>query len=165
MRANRRARAVFSEDDEDDEDDKDEEEERRKIPAHRRARAVISEDDDDEGDSDTGEAQDDGAGGGTDWSGISSSDEEEEPAGGAAIAKPLSLAEKLQLHRDKVPIPPSDDGNSDIEDMAGDDYDALDYADFQDDEEGNEIPQEGDDSVEGGLIMDDEDGEEGDYGY
>ncbi|KAK4132223.1 hypothetical protein BT67DRAFT_444123 [Trichocladium antarcticum] len=151
---------VLSDDDVDDE--------RRKMRANRRTRAIISEDEDeasDQGGSNPGQAQDDGAGGGTDWSGISSSDEDEEPAGGAAIAKPLSLAEKLQLHRDKIPIPLSDDDDSNIEEMAGDDYDARDYADFQDDEEGNGM-QESDDDDGGGLIMDDQDGEDDvDYGY
>lgn len=161
MRANARSRAVISEDEE------EEEEERRKMPPNRRSRAVLSEDDDndsdDSDDSEAGEAQEGGTGRGTEWSGISSSDEDEEPEGGAAIARPLSLADKLQLHRDKVPIPPSEDDDSDIEEMGGDDYDARQYADFQDDEEGNETSEEGDDDDDG-LIMD-EDGEDEDVEY
>ncbi|KAL2022177.1 hypothetical protein VTK56DRAFT_6006 [Thermocarpiscus australiensis] len=143
--------------------DGDDEDDRRKMRPNRRARAVISEDeDDDDNDAGNGEGQDSGA----DWSGISSSDEDEdeEPAGGARISRPMSLVEKLQLHRQRVSIPPSDDGDSDVGETASDDYDAENYADSQDEGESKEV-SEGDDDVQDRLIMDDEDEEYEDDEY
>lgn len=145
--------------------DDDEEDEVRKMRANQRARAVISEDEDAEtGQQNASNPRDEHQGGGTDRSGTSdsySSDEVEKSD--EENAKPMSLAEKLQLHREKNPIPVSDDEHSEIEEMRGDDYDARDYADFQDDEEGDEISEEGEGDDEHGLTMDDED--EDDYGY
>jgi hypothetical protein len=132
----------------------DDEDEMRKMRANRRVRAVISEDEEEDDDREGGETVSDVS---------SSEDEDEDPEGGAAVSKPLSLAEKLQLHRERNPIPLSDDGDSDIEEMRGDDYDARDYADFQDDEEGNEFSEDREDDDQQELIMDDED-EEG-YQY
>jgi hypothetical protein len=143
----------------------DEEDEQLKMRANRRARAVISEDEDDEGseggDDNTGHVQE----GRADSSDISSSEEEDEESdGGAAVAKPLSLAEKLQLHRERHPIPPSDDEDAEIEEPGGDDYDARDYADFQDDEEGNEIFDEGEDDDQYGIMGEyDDDGQDDEY--
>ncbi|KAK4221940.1 hypothetical protein QBC38DRAFT_491004 [Podospora fimiseda] len=54
-------------------------------------------------------------------------------------SRPLTLAQKLAIGREKYPIPPSDDEDDpdvDAEPMGRTDYDARDYADFQDDEEG-----------------------------
>ncbi|KAK4034948.1 hypothetical protein C8A01DRAFT_48778 [Parachaetomium inaequale] len=143
----------------------DEEDEQQKMRANRRARAVISEDEDDEdsenGNGNTGDVQD----GRADWSSISSSEEEDEESdGGAAVAKPLSLAEKLQLHRERNPTPPSDDEDSEVEERAGDDYDARDYADFQDDEEANEVLDDEDDDHQYGVMGEDDD-EGQDYEY
>ena len=146
--------------------DDDEEEERRKMRTNRRVRAVLPDDDDEDEDEDDDQHGNEGQtrDGNDESSEISSSDEHEESPGGAAVSRSLSLAEKLQLHREQVPIPPSDDDDSDIEEMAGDDYDARDYADFQDDEEGNEISEDsGDDDDENGLMMDDTDGDEEGY--
>ncbi|KAK4151723.1 hypothetical protein C8A00DRAFT_16913 [Chaetomidium leptoderma] len=150
----------------------DEEDEMRKMRTNRRGRAVISEDEDSEGEDEEkdGEANDNtdrARDKGTDWSGISSSGDEDDGNGDESdrgAAKPLTLAEKLQLHREQVPIPPSDNEDSDVEEMPGDDYDARDYADFQDDEEGNEISEDGDDDDQHGHAVEDED-DEGDYGY
>ncbi|KAH6845837.1 hypothetical protein B0I37DRAFT_193027 [Chaetomium sp. MPI-CAGE-AT-0009] len=148
IRANRRARAVISEDeDEDDEDDEDDE----------------GDEDDERGHSNAGGVR---ARGNTP-PGVSSSDEEdeedEESDGGAAVGKSLSLAEKLRLHRENNPIPPSEDEDSEGEGMGGDDYDARDYADFQDDEEGDEIAEDGDEDDQYGLLEDEFDGEDDGY--
>jgi hypothetical protein len=141
----------------------DEEDERRKMRANRRTRAVMPEDEDEEeGDETNGHPR------GTDWSGLSGSGAEEDDSDSeeeAAVSKPLSLAEKLQLHRQNNPIPVSDDDDSGMEEMGGDDYDARNYADFQDDEEGNEVSGEGEDGDEHDLILGDEVEDEDDYGY
>ncbi|KAG7284618.1 hypothetical protein NEMBOFW57_009223 [Staphylotrichum longicolle] len=145
----------------------DEEDERRKMRANRRARAVMLEDEDDEEgeeDNETNNHANKSQDGGTDWSGISTSDAERVDSEEEA-SKPLSLAEKLQLHRQRNPIPDSDDEDSDIEEMGDDDYDARNYADFQDDEEGNEVSGEGEDAEEQDLILQDEDEVEDDYEY
>ncbi len=133
----------------------------RKTPAGRRARRVLSEDEDDEEQGDGVNAHtSDARGEEADWSGLSSSDEgDEESEGGAAVAKPLSLAERLQLHRQQNPVPLSDGEESEMEEMGGDDYDAGEYADFQDDEEGNGDPDSGRDDDH--VFEDDEE----DYGY
>ncbi|KAK3903795.1 hypothetical protein C8A05DRAFT_43039 [Staphylotrichum tortipilum] len=145
--------------------------------AQRRSRVVIVDDSDEENDGERA-ADDDGGGDGPgsehEWSGLPSSDDEEEGSdsdGGAATNKPLSLAEKLQLHRDRNPIPASEDGDDSEmderrdsdemsgDDMSGDDYDARDYADFQDDEEGNQVSDDGgDDDQEAGEEYDESDG-------
>ncbi|GAB1318320.1 2EXR domain-containing protein [Madurella fahalii] len=172
----RRNRIALSEDDDEDEV-KDEGEEKPKIRAIRRVRAVLSEDKEEEdddvghGDDDDGEGDGDNDGAepqmhdvGAAWSGFSSSAEDEEYAGRSTpLARPLSLAEKLQLHREEVQIVESDDGNSDIEEIASDEYDARDYATFQDDEEGIEISEGGGERDE--LIMDDDDEGYQDYEY
>jgi hypothetical protein len=134
----------------------DEETETRKMRANRRARAIVPEDEDEE------DEQEDGA---TESDASSPKEEDEDSEGGAAVSKPMSLAEKLQLHRERNPIPPSDDEDSDIEEMRGDDYDARDYADFQDDEEGNEISEDGEDDDQQELIMDDDEDDQEDYEY
>ncbi len=132
-----------------------------KVATHpqRRARVVIVDDDSDEEQGGEQAAEDNNGGDGHGWSGLSSSEEDEEESGdsdgGAPANKPLTLAEKLQLHRDRNPIPLSE-GEADSEvdrrrdsdemsgdDMSGDDYDARDYADFQDDEDGNQVSDDG----------------------
>jgi hypothetical protein len=148
-----------------------EEDERQIMRANRRARTVISEDEDDE-DDENGEqgnnSTEDVRGKQNASSGISSleeeddSEESEESDGGAAVGRPLSLAEKLQLHRENNPIPPSEDEDSEIEEMGGDDYDARDYADFQDDEEGNETADDDEDD-QYGLMEEEFDGEDDGY--
>ena len=145
----------------------DEEDGLGKMPVGRRARRVISEDEDEDEDEDDEEQVDainpnasSAREEGPDWSGLSSSDEQdEESEGGATVAKPLSLAEKLQLHRQQNLVPLSDSGESEMEEMGGDDYDAGDYAGFQDDEEGNGGSDDGRDDD----VLEDEDEE--DYGY
>ncbi|KAK0625021.1 hypothetical protein B0T17DRAFT_531695 [Bombardia bombarda] len=182
-----RSRVLESEDDDDDEEEQaprkrsrttgsvhrrnnliivpadDEEEEERKMRTNSRVRAVSDDEDDEEdgngvqviGDSDSESG-----------SSEESSDDEDE-GGGGNEAKPLTLAEKLQLHRTRNPVPESDheesdpdEYESDIEEMGSDDYDARNYADFQDDEEGNETSgDEGAGAGRGGgggdeLVMD-----------
>ncbi|KAL2131511.1 hypothetical protein VTI74DRAFT_4932 [Chaetomium olivicolor] len=145
--------------------DGDEEDKRRKVRANIRACVVSPEDEDevdkDEKDSNPGRGEEEA---GTDWSGMSSSVEADESEGGAAVPQSLSLAEKLRLHREKVPLPPSDDEDSEIEEMDGDDYDARAYADFQDDDEGNEVSEEGDEDGKNWAILELEDDED-DSGY
>ncbi|KAH6616230.1 hypothetical protein B0J18DRAFT_299083 [Chaetomium sp. MPI-SDFR-AT-0129] len=110
----------------------EEEDERRKMQRNRRARAVISEDSE-EDESEEDESGDDGEG------------------------RSLSLVERLQLHHERYPVPASSE-DSELEEPGGDDYDARDYADFQDDEEGNEVEEgDGDDHV---LDGDDDDDDE-----
>lgn len=160
---NRRNPIVLSSDDEKDE--------RQRMRANRRARTVILEDEDDEDDEDGEQGKsstEDVRGKKNGSSGTSNSEEEddseesEESDGGAAVGRPLSLAEKLQLHRENNPIPRSEDEDSEIEEMEADDYDARDYADFQDDEEGNEIADDDEDDQYG--VMEDEfDGEDDGY--
>lgn len=104
----------------------------------------------------------------TEWSGISSTDSDGESAAGATVPKPQSLAEKLRLFRHKAQAPSSDDeddhGDDSPEDISGDDYDARDYADFQDDGEDNGISEGGDDDGQNGFIDDEYDeGEADDY--
>ncbi|KAK4160267.1 hypothetical protein QBC43DRAFT_325696 [Cladorrhinum sp. PSN259] len=76
-------------------------------------------------------------------------EEDEEDSDDGKPSRPLTLVEKLALHREKYPDPPTDDdeeddedggadGDVDAEPMGGTDYDARDYADFQDDEQGYE---------------------------
>lgn len=158
----RQNRIEFSED---EDRDGDGDEEKPRIRAVRRVRAVLSEDGEreDDGQEDS-ENDDDGPqlhDAGAEWSGFSSSGDES--AGSPSIARPLTLAEKLQLHREEVQIVESDDGNSDIEETGADDYDVQDYANFQDDEEGIEI-SEGE-SERDELIMDDYDEGYEDYEY
>ncbi|KAK5662439.1 hypothetical protein OQA88_8350 [Cercophora sp. LCS_1] len=99
-----------------------------------------------------------------------SEDESEsgESDGDEAETKHMSLAERLQLHRQQNPVSDSEqdqDSDSDrdpaIEDMDGDDYDTRNYADFQDDDEGN-----GSDDEErgGGYMIDMDEGDEDEYG-
>lgn len=124
--------------------DDDDEEQQRIMRANRRARAVLLEGEEVHGgDDDTGSERE---GGGT---------------------RALSLAEKLQLHREQVPIPPSDDDDDpDVEEMGGDDYDARDYADFQDDDEDDDVSDQGDLVEANEFIVDDDDGNgEDDDGY
>ncbi|KAK0724461.1 hypothetical protein B0H67DRAFT_106625 [Lasiosphaeris hirsuta] len=68
------------------------------------------------------------------------SDEDSENEGAEEpIAKPLSLAEKLQLHRRENPVSDSDENqDSDAEEAGGlgDDYDVDNYARYPDDDEG-----------------------------
>jgi hypothetical protein len=139
----------------------DEEDEGRKKRAKYQTRTVVSEDEDEENGRGTGNL-DQGQDGGTDWSGISSSDDEDGESE-EEEARPLSLAEKLQLHRHNNPIPSSDDDDSDIEAMGGDDYDARNYADFQDDEEGNEGSDDGDGDGQDDLSLGEYDDEDGGY--
>ncbi|KAK3348786.1 hypothetical protein B0T25DRAFT_457518 [Lasiosphaeria hispida] len=64
---------------------------------------------------------------------------EDEDAGENPVAKPLSLAEKLQLHRQENPVSDSSKSeDSDVEEVGGlgDDYDADNYARYPDDDEG-----------------------------
>ncbi|KAK1782283.1 hypothetical protein QBC45DRAFT_368634 [Copromyces sp. CBS 386.78] len=146
-----------------DEEDEEEEEEEEKVPMPRKIRSRrglrppasnTDDDEDEESESSTSDSDD-------------SSEDDDDAA--EAPTKPLTLAEKLELHRRDNPIPDSDD-DSDNDDgsVSGDDYDARNYADFQDDEEGNEISgedEEDDEEGEGGLIMDmaDEEDEEDEY--
>ncbi|KAH6637342.1 hypothetical protein F5144DRAFT_570293 [Chaetomium tenue] len=133
----------------------DDENEHRIMRGNRRARTIISEDEGDEDDEDSEQGHDstEDIRDRRDASSCTSSSEEkddsEESDGGATVGKALTLAEKLQLHRENNPIPPSEDEDSEILDMGDDDYGARDYADFQDDEEDNEVAEEGEDDQYG----------------
>lgn len=149
-KAMQRSRVVS---DDEDEDEEDEMPMTKKIRSRRGLRPPASDTDDDEdGDEDEDEEDSDSRTSGSDDSSEDDDDDDEAPA------KPLTLAEKLELHRRNNPIPDSDDDDGDDDDdgsVSGDDYDARDYADFQDDEEGNEIEDEDEeDEDEDGLIMD-----------
>jgi len=81
----------------------------------------------------------------------------------------LSLAERLQLNRLRNPDPSDEDSDDDrsrgdedseVEEIGLDDYDARNYADFQDDEEG--VGGYDSDGSDGGAMMGDE-YEEDDY--
>ncbi|KAK3306096.1 uncharacterized protein B0T15DRAFT_534319 [Chaetomium strumarium] len=158
---------VLSSDDEEEEAE-DEVRKRRVV----RAARVISLDSDSEDNEDEVEENDSGTSQSEDGQpdgsrSISSSededeDEDEKSEGGVSLSRPLSLAEKLQLHRQKVPIPPSDDGDSEVEETGGDLYDAREYGDFQDDEEDNEISEHGDEYDQDRLTVD---GDEDDDDY
>lgn len=161
-KAIRRPRVVPDEDEEDEEEEEEEEKVPmpRKITSRRGLRPPASDTDDDEDEESESSASD------------SDDSSEEDDEDDAAPTKPLTLAEKLELHGRNNPIPDSDDDNDDGDDgsVSGDDYDARNYADFQDDEEGNEISgeDEDDEEGEGGLIMDmadEEDGEDEDDEY
>jgi hypothetical protein len=155
---------VLSSDDEEEEEAEDAVRKRRKV----RATPILSlpsdsergeedlEDDNGGASSDEDDQQSDESG-----SISASEDEGEESEGGVPLSRPLSLAEKLQLHREKVPIPPSDDGESEIGEMGGDVYDAREYGDFQDDEEDGETSENGDEYDQDRLTVDgDEDDDE-----
>ncbi|KAK3317349.1 hypothetical protein B0T19DRAFT_434794 [Cercophora scortea] len=157
--------------------DDDESEEERKIQANSRARAVITDDEDDEDDDGPGHGVGNAHAGGaktaeSESSGSSSSEEEDESEdedqdAEDEAARSMSLAERLQMHRHKHPIPEEEETDSEMEEMGSDDYDARNYADFQDDEEGNGVEDEEDESADDrdGLIMDTaEDGDESEDG-
>ncbi|KAK3689109.1 hypothetical protein B0T22DRAFT_460946 [Podospora appendiculata] len=157
--------------------DDDDSEEERKIRANSRARAVITDDEDDEDDDGPGQGIGNAHAGGaktaeSESSGSSSSKEEDESEdedqdAEDAAARSMSLAERLQMHRHKHPIPEEEETDSEMEEMGSDDYDARNYADFQDDEEGNG-DEDGEDESEDerdGLVMDmAEDGDESEDG-
>ncbi|KAK4107179.1 hypothetical protein N656DRAFT_785549 [Canariomyces notabilis] len=152
----KRSRGRVIESESESEDDSEESPPRKRVRIDNRRSRALPEDDDEEretpsgddgheeqGEKDTDPQVQDSEG---EWSGIASSDDDENPAGGASLSRPMTLAEKLQQHRDKVRIPDSgDDDPSDVEEMGNDDYDARNYADFQDDEEGVDISGEDDD--------------------
>ncbi|KAL2192343.1 hypothetical protein P885DRAFT_82304 [Corynascus similis CBS 632.67] len=134
-RRNRRASIVTSEEEE-EEDENDEE--------HRKS------------DSENGQSGDESS----DSSGTSSSsDEDEESDGDDAVPRPLSLVEKLQLHRETNPIPSSDDEGSAREEIGGDESDGQSFADFQDDEEGDEVSEDVDEHDQYDYGEDDDDQE------
>lgn len=155
---------VVSDEEDDDEEDEEEVTRPKKIRSRRQLRPPASETDDDE---DEDEEDESSTSDSYDSDSEDSSDEEDPPA------RPLTLAEKLDLHRRNNPIPDSDNDNDNDDDdgsVSGDDYDGGNYADFQDDEEGNEISGEDDDEDEddeGGLIIDmaDEEDEEDEDEY
>ncbi|KAJ4420305.1 hypothetical protein N0V85_000654 [Neurospora sp. IMI 360204] len=144
-----------------DEEEEEEEEDKAPVPKKIRSRRGLRPPASDTDDDDDEDAESESSTSGSD----DSSEEEDDDE---APARPLTLAEKLELHRRNNPIPDSadNDGDDDDEeggDVSGDDYDARNYADFQDDEEGNEISDEDEedgDEGEGGLIMDMADEEE-----
>ncbi|KAM7196879.1 hypothetical protein V8F20_006846 [Naviculisporaceae sp. PSN 640] len=130
----------------------DSEEEIIKMREHaRRARAIIIDDEDEDEDEEAGGSHRSSS------DGDSESEEEEE------TKKPMSLMERLALHRRDNPIPgdsndeEDEDEDPDIEEMGEDDYDARNYADFEDDDERM------DPDTDGG--MDDEEAVDYDEGY
>jgi hypothetical protein len=158
----------------DSEDGTDESPPRKRIRIDSRRRRALPEDDDEERETPAGDDVHEKQGEeGSDpkvqdsegeWSGIASSDDDENSAGGASLSRPMTLAEKLQQHRDEVQIPDSgDDDPSDVEEMGNDDYDARNYADFQDDEEGVEISGEDDDGEQDEEFPEPEQDGEQDY--
>lgn len=145
----------------------DSEEEIRKTRENlRRSRAIIIDDDDD----DDEDEEEHSSGRNTSESDeeYESEDVEEEEA-----SRPLSLMERLELHRRDNPTPGAsgDDGEGNakedpnIEEMGEDDYDARNYNHFEDDDERMELSTD-DDLDQGGQIDFDSDGEgDGDGGY
>lgn len=156
-KAMQRSRAVSHDEDEEEEEEQEEDEMpvTKKIRSRRGVRPPASDTDDDEDEDDDEKKSD---------SRTSSSDDSSEDDDDEVPVRPLTLVEKLELHRRNNPILDSDDGGGDDDNgsVSGDDYDARNYADFQDDEEGNEIEDEDE-----GLIMDladeEDDDEEDEY--
>ncbi|KAK3312631.1 hypothetical protein B0H66DRAFT_377865 [Apodospora peruviana] len=144
----------------------DEEEDVAKMRRNNRARAVVLDDDDEDDDEEVQTASHRRKTvSGDDSSSDDEEDEEEEERG----ARPLTLTERLQVNRVTRRIGESSDEDkgreeSDIEEMGGDDYDARDYADFQDDEEGYGDEDQGDGLIMGMAEEGDEDDDE-DEGY
>ncbi|KAK4234090.1 hypothetical protein C8A03DRAFT_38149 [Achaetomium macrosporum] len=152
----------------DDEEEEEAEEEVRKKRVDRAARAIAGDSDSERSEEeveedDSGTSQDEDEQAHRFGNNSSSEDDDKGSEGGIPISKPLSLAQKLQLHREKVPIPPSDDEDSEIEETGGEDYDIRDYGDFQDDEEDNETSGVDDEYDQGEPIMDGDDDEGDEY--
>ncbi|KAK0712356.1 hypothetical protein B0T26DRAFT_714024 [Lasiosphaeria miniovina] len=140
--ASRRARVVDSDDDEDDGGV-------RETPANHRARVIVSDDEDEEDAS--ANDMSDGSGDSSMSGDIDGSDPE---AGGT---RPLTFAQRLEIHRQENPIPLSGSDNSDhsdMEEMSQNNSDAPNYGAFQDDEEANECSNSGGDDEPDGLMMD-----------
>lgn len=154
-----------------DSDDGEAESSHDTLTRARRKRTVMSEDEGEEDDEQRDEDHDDNisqSSAASDRPDASLDGDDSDQDWGAAVEKPLSFAEKLQLHCEKVPIPPDDDDgdsgdndSSDKEGVSGDDYDAYTYADFQDDEDGNETLDHDSHGQDGYFDNEDEEG----YGY
>ncbi|KAM7187708.1 hypothetical protein V8F33_011092 [Rhypophila sp. PSN 637] len=138
MRKNaRRSRPIMVDDDDDEDSEEDEKN-------GRRSRPIVVDDDDDEDSEEDGKDDDEVKG----------------------TSRPLTLMERLELHRRDNPTPgeSDDDGNGkdpDIEEMGEDDYDARNYGGFEDDDEGMDPS----DDVGDGECIDYDDGydEQEDY--
>ncbi|KAK3385646.1 hypothetical protein B0H63DRAFT_510404 [Podospora didyma] len=139
----RRRRAVIDDDDDDDDDDDEEDDDAQVVQtdATRSYGPAISVSEGSDSDSDD-------------------SDDDDSSGGEEDTARPLSLAERLQLHREENPIPISDeeDSDSDVEEISGDDYSAPHVNDFQDDDEENEPFDE---EEPDGMMMGDDSDDEG----
>ncbi|KAM7217098.1 hypothetical protein V8F06_007497 [Rhypophila decipiens] len=134
-------------------DDDSEDESGRMRKNARRSRPIVVDDDDDE-DSEDSEEDDEAEDG----------EDDDEVKG---TSRPLTLMERLELHRRDNPTPGKSDDNDngedpDIEEMGEDDYDARNYGGFEDDDEGMDPS---DDAGDGEGIDYDEgyDGEEDYY--
>ncbi|KAL1838378.1 hypothetical protein VTJ49DRAFT_2719 [Mycothermus thermophilus] len=95
------------------------------------------------------------------WSGISGSNNESEESEIERKGRPVSLVEKLQLHRRNNPIPSTDDEDSGSEDE--DDCDSRYHARYNDDDEGSEVSDEEGYNDQYGCMEDDDEDEEDEY--
>ncbi|KAL2270638.1 hypothetical protein VTJ83DRAFT_9 [Remersonia thermophila] len=146
----RRARLIVPDSDDDSDDD---------IQPRKRARIVNSDDTSSESDRTNNASGGDRAE--EEWSGISDSEEESEQPETEGKYRPMSLAEKLQLHRQNNPIPSTDDESSGSDE--DDEPDTRYHVHFDDDDEGSRVSgEEGYDDQYGHMEDDDED-EEDDY--
>ncbi|KAK4206630.1 hypothetical protein QBC37DRAFT_434670 [Rhypophila decipiens] len=133
-----------------DDDSEDETGRTRKIA--RRSRPIVVDDDDD-GDSEEDDEAEDG-------------EDDDEVRG---TSRPLTLMERLELHRRDNPTPgefddDDDDDNGEdpgIEEMGEDDYDARNYGGFEDDDEGMDPSDDAGDGE--GIDYDEGYDEEDDY--
>lgn len=121
----------------------------KKRGGNRRARVVLSDSEEEE-DSGPGTAQvADPATSESEEDGVS----QEEPDEDQGTRKPMSLAERLQLHRKENPVPPSgSDDDSDAE-ASGGDYDGRNYAEFEGFEEDGELGGDAEDQPANGMFM------------
>ncbi|KAK3937363.1 hypothetical protein QBC46DRAFT_392897 [Diplogelasinospora grovesii] len=150
----RGARVVADDDEDDDQEDEDRDDDKEGGASLTPAANDETEEESDSEDSEESEEDED------------EEDDEDEDVEEEPVIRPLTLAERLQLHRQENPIPSSDEGEVEdvIEEMRGDDYDARDYANFQDDEEGNELSDGGGEGEDQRLVMNGDYGEDGDDG-
>lgn len=115
----KRARYVQRVEDTDDEDDEDDEDDQNEKPQRKQPAEGLNSESSEDSDEDSSEESD------------QESDEEDAPP------RTMSLAERLQLHRQQNPVPVEEDSESgsDVDETGEDGYDTRKYSAFQDDEE------------------------------
>ena len=137
----------------------------------RRARAVLSESDSDSDDPGAQGADASRSKPAPNHRAVAEEDSESPSDGeddaGDANTRPISLAERLQLHRQENPVSPSDSDDHSGADLSGGDYDTRNYADLETGDSEEELHGASSDGDKGGrvgngLILDADEGSESD---